>query len=107
GANLSIELGSAAAYDRVEVSGTVSLIDGANLTLSILPGFQAAYGSLFTIIDNDALDAVTGGRLFFGGNALDEGERFFAGAFEFQISYAGGTGNDVNLVFTPESSTAA
>jgi autotransporter-associated beta strand protein len=109
GSTLEIELASAEQYDRVDVTGTVSLWDNVNLSLSLLNGFDPVYGALFTIIENDGADLVTfnnGGRLFFDGNALDEGERFFAQDKEFQISYAGGTGNDVTLVFIPEPSTA-
>lgn len=100
-----LELASAALYDSVNVTGTVSLTQAVKLSLIFLPGFDPTAGTLFTIIQNDGTDAVTfsnGGRLAYENNALDEGERFFAGGSEFQISYTGGSGNDVTLLLVPE-----
>lgn len=110
GSTLALEIASSALFDRVNVAGEVSLKDSVNLSLSVLSGFDAAAGTLFTVIENDGADPVVfnnGGRLFYQGNPLDEGERFVAGTYEFQISYAGGTGNDVTLSFVPEPSSAA
>ena len=75
-------------YDQLKVQGTVTL----GGTLNVTAGFVAAIGDTFTIIDNDGADAVTG--LF---NGLPEGAEFLIGTESFQISYAGGTGNDVVL----------
>jgi autotransporter-associated beta strand protein len=76
-------------YDQLNVTGTVSL-GGATLTL--LPGFAAPAGAVFTIINNDLGDAVTG---TFDG--LGEGAGLIADGQTFRISYAGGDGNDVTL----------
>lgn len=100
-----LELGSADLYDRVNVQGAVSLTEAAKLSLILRPGFDALQGTLFTIIQNDGTDAVVfndGGHFVYQTNALDEGERFFAGGHEFQISYTGGDGNDVTLLIVPE-----
>ena len=76
-------------YDQVNVTGTVSL-GGATLNPTL--GFAPTTGQQFTIINNDGADAVTG---TFAG--LPEGTVFSIGTKTFQISYAGGTGNDVVL----------
>jgi hypothetical protein len=77
-------------YDVLSVTGAVSL---ANCVLQItaLPIFPA--GTTFTIINNDAADAVSG---TFAG--LPENSIVTVGAQSFRIHYAGGTGNDVTLV---------
>ncbi len=78
-------------YDQANVSGTVAL-GGSTLNASL--GFASAVGDSFTIINNDGTDAVSG--IFSG---LPEGTVFTpsgapAGQY-YQITYAGGTGNDV------------
>jgi autotransporter-associated beta strand protein len=95
GGTLAIELGgtNVALYDRVNVTGTVSLAN-ATLAGSLINGFnpEAAGGATFTVIDNDGTDAVTGTF-----NGLAEGASFSFGGSLFTISYVGGTGNDVVL----------
>lgn len=76
-------------YDQLNVTGTVSL---GNATLNTTLGFAPTAGQVFTIINNDGGDAVTG---TFAG--LAEGDVFYEGAHSFRISYVGGTGNDVTL----------
>jgi hypothetical protein len=49
-------------------------------------------GTSFTLINNDGTDAVVG--TFKG---LPEGATLTSGGMTFQISYVGGTGNDVVL----------
>lgn len=79
-------------YDQANVAGSVT-ISNANLSLSL--GFSPTTGNQFTIINNDLADAVSG--TFLG---LAEGSSVFVGTInEFQISYVGGTGNDVVLTF--------
>lgn len=78
------------AFDQIAVTGTVS-ISNAKLDLSLLSGYAPTSGN-FTIIDNDGADAVTG--TFLG---LAEGASVTVGTTNFQISYNGGTGNDVVL----------
>jgi autotransporter-associated beta strand protein len=79
-------------YDQIRVTGTVDL--GNSSTLLVRPGSGLApvAGQTFVIIDNDGADPVSG---TFSG--LPEGASFSAGGHVFQISYAGGTGNDVVL----------
>jgi autotransporter-associated beta strand protein len=78
-------------YDQLNVTGTVALGAGvASLVISL--GFSPAFGNSFTIIENDGGDAVTG---FFAG--LDQGEVFTAAGQTWQITYQGGSGNDVVL----------
>ena len=77
-------------YDALSVTGAVSL---ANCVLQItaLPIFPA--GTTFTLINNDAADAVSG---TFAG--LPENSPLTVGTQTFRIHYASGTGNDVTLV---------
>lgn len=77
-------------FDQLIVNGGVTL-DGA-LNVSFLSGYAAPTGAAFRIIDNDLADAVSG---TFSG--LSEGATFSVGLTTFQISYIGGTGNDVVL----------
>jgi hypothetical protein len=75
--------------DQVQVSGTVTL--SGLLNVNIVSGTPTP-GQTFTIIDNDAADAVNG--TFTG---LPEGSVFDAGTSKFSISYHGGDGNNVVL----------
>ena len=78
-------------YDQLNVTGTNIL---ANATLTVIPAFTTpvAIGQKFTIVNNDGADAISG---TFSG--LAEGATATVGGFGFQISYIGGTGNDVVL----------
>ena len=76
-------------YDQLAVTGTVSLGDA---TLNVIPGFTPASGMVFTIINNDGVDAING--IFAG---LLEGTEFNTSGQTFRISYIGGDGNDVTL----------
>jgi hypothetical protein len=89
---LSIELNGTtpgSGYDQLEVNGTVNL---TSTTLSVTRGAPSGVGDMFTIIDNDGGDAVTG---TFSG--LAEGDIVTLGGQRFQITYSGGDGNDVVL----------
>ncbi len=79
-----------AGYDTLSVTGAVSLAN-AVLQITALPTVPA--GTKFTLIDNDAADAVSGTF-----NGLPENSVVTVGAQNFRIHYAGGTGNDVTLV---------
>ncbi len=104
GSTFALTLDSPASFDRLNVAGTVSLNGQVNLVLQL--GYDPADEvDSFTLIDNDGTDAV-GGRFAFGGTALEEGALFEAGLQRFQISYAGGTGNDVTARAVPEPNTA-
>ena len=76
-------------YDQLSANGTVNL---AGATLNVNLAFTPALGSAFTVIQNDGTDAVLG---TFAG--LPEGTTLSLNGMTFQISYAGGTGNDVVL----------
>ncbi|MBY0588251.1 right-handed parallel beta-helix repeat-containing protein, partial [bacterium] len=76
-------------YDNLVVNGTVSL-GGASLLVT--RGFNPFPGDVFTIINNDLSDAVSG---TFAG--LGEGSIITLSGIPFTISYVGGTGNDVTL----------
>ncbi|WPZ35013.1 DUF4347 domain-containing protein [Thalassobaculum sp. OXR-137] len=102
GSTASIEIDGTTAgtgYDQIAVTGTVT-INGA--TLSTVFGFTSASGTVFTLIANDCVDAVTG---TFSG--LAEGASVTSGGRSFRISYTAGDGNDVTLTDitpAPESS---
>jgi autotransporter-associated beta strand protein len=96
GSNFDVELNGTTVgtqYDQDNVTGAVSL-GGATLNLAL--GFSPAVGNTFTIINNDLADAVSGAF-----NGLPQGAVFTqtTGSFTgtFQISYQGGSGNDVVL----------
>lgn len=87
-----------ASYDQLNVAGVVTL--GGSATLNVTAGFTPAVGNTFTIINNDGSDPINGTFL-----SLPEGATFAVGATTFQITYRGGTGNDV--VLTRVNSTAS
>lgn len=76
-------------YDQLNVTGTVNL---GNATLNVTTGFTPVAGNSFVIVNNDGSDAVTG---TFSG--LAQGSIFSVNGITFQISYTGGSGNDVVL----------
>ncbi len=78
--------------DQLNVNGLISL---NNALLSVTAGQYLAVGNVFTIINNDATDAVSG--IFVG---LPQNSTFTVGNYTFRISYTGGTGNDVTLTVT-------
>lgn len=77
-------------YDQLNVTGTVNINPTAALNVTL--GFTPTAGNSFTIINNDGADAVTGS---FAG--LPQGTVFYVLTTAFQISYTGGSGNDVVL----------
>jgi fibronectin-binding autotransporter adhesin len=76
-------------YDQLNARGTVSL---AGVALNASLNYASAVGDQFTIINNDGSDAVIG--TFTG---LPQGKKLYVGKELFQISYTGGSGNDVVL----------
>ena len=96
-------------YDRLAVNGTVNLNGDSNPggggTLDVDLGYSPSVGSNFTILDNNGTDAVSG-RF----NGLLEGASFNTAygsqTVTFQISYSGGTGNDVVLTVTGKTGVA-
>ncbi len=75
----------------LDVTGTVNP-GGCVLGVSLLLNPIAATGTSFTIIENDGTDPVQG---TFAG--LPQGSVFVRDGMRWQISYTGGTGNDVVL----------
>jgi fibronectin-binding autotransporter adhesin len=95
GGTYQAELGGTTActqYDQLKVIGSVALGVATKLDVSRYQDFKPAVGDKFTIIDNDAADAVTG--TFLG---LAEGASITVDSYVFTISYVGGDGNDVVL----------
>jgi len=92
GGTLSVEIegaGAGAGYDQVQSSGDATL-SGATLALDV-SGSLTTHSS-YTILSKSGHDAATG---TFSGAA--EGDTITSGSQSFQISYSGGTGNDVVL----------
>ena len=75
------------------------LLGGGALDLILLAGFDADVNDVFTIIDNDGVGLIS--NTFFG---LAEGASIMQVVneitFGFDISYIGGTGNDLILTVT-------
>ncbi len=96
GTTFDVQLVSAAAaglgYDQIKVTGSVNL-NGS--TLNLTSAFTPAPNTTFTLIDNDGSDAVVGTF-----NGLPQGGTLSVGNVVYQISYTGGTGNDVVLTAT-------
>jgi hypothetical protein len=92
----------ATGYDQIVVckSGNVNL---ASATLSLSSSFTGNQGTIFTIIDNQ--DPTTAIQGTFAG--LSEGAVVSVNGRAYQISYVGGTGNDVTLtVYDPATVTS-
>ncbi|MEO7318031.1 MAG: autotransporter-associated beta strand repeat-containing protein, partial [Chthoniobacteraceae bacterium] len=108
GSTFALTLDSRTSFDRLNVAGTVSLNGQINLVLWL--GYDPADGvDSFTLLDNDGTDAIGGtglARFAFAGTPLEEGAIFAVGTQGFQISYAGGTGNDVTIRAVPEPNTS-
>ena len=81
-------------YDQIDVTGTVS-IQSAKLTLSL--GYTPNVGDSFILIVNDGTDAISGTVKTSDGFTLAQGDTFTSGGYTFQISYTGGTGNDLTV----------
>ncbi len=80
-------------YDRLIVNGTVNL--AGSLSTILAPAYVPTVGTEFLILDNDGSDAISG---TFAG--LPERQIFVSNTSQiFQISYIGGTGNDVTLKY--------
>jgi autotransporter-associated beta strand protein len=86
-------------YDQLNVRGSVGL---GGATLTVLPNFSAldapSEGAVFTLINNDAADAVLGTFAGLANNAI-----LTAGGLQFRINYFDAFGNDVYLTLTNSS----
>ena len=83
-------------YDQLNVGGTVTLAGTLNASL----GFTPAISNSFTIIDNNANDAIVG---TFAG--LPEGSFIVIGGVSLQVSYLAGPGGN-NVTLTSVATTA-
>ena len=102
GGKLSISIAGPAQgiqYGTADVTGTVD-VSGASLVIS--GSYTPVPGDVFTIVANDATDAVTG---TFAG--LPEGATVTFNGVPLRISYVGGTGNDVTLTALAAATPAA
>ena len=84
-------------HDQLDVRGVVTLAGAIDLRV----GFTPQLNDTFIIIANDGTDAVVGS---FAG--LPQGQRFIAQGRQFEISYIGGTGNDVTVKYVNLPPTA-
>ncbi|MEZ6192667.1 MAG: hypothetical protein R3C45_15440 [Phycisphaerales bacterium] len=82
-------------HDQYVVTGTVDL---GGATLNATGTIAASVGDSVILIDNDLADAVTG--TFVG---LAQGDTLVISGDSFLINYAGGDGNDVELVRVPNA----
>jgi autotransporter-associated beta strand protein len=82
-------LNAGTGYDQLNVRGTVNL---AGITLKPSLNFASNATNQFIILTNDATDSVTG--TFTG---LPEAKKLYINRELFQVSYTGGSGNDVVL----------
>ena len=88
--------------DSLIVNGSV-LLNNSVLSVSVtLPSTQIlSVGNSFTIVKNDSTDLINGTFL-----NQPQGSFYIVGNYTFQISYTGGTGNDVTLTVTSVVSPA-
>ncbi|WP_102223693.1 autotransporter domain-containing protein [Acidimangrovimonas sediminis] len=96
---LAIEVDATGATDQLAVTGTVTLGSASELLITGLPDNSitiANAGTASVIIDNQGTSAVQG---TFG--TVDNELAFYNAA----VSYTGGTGNDVTLTFTRNTTT--
>jgi autotransporter-associated beta strand protein len=118
GGTLALQITDASTYDRLSVTGIVSLNAPVALTLSLASTFPA--GTSFTILSNDQFEGInfTSGVTGFSFNntLLGDGDTFTVtgpfGAQGFQISYDGDGVTDVNdvvltAVAVPEPASTA
>ncbi len=91
-------------YDQIKVTGTVTIGSSVSLGLNLSSSFVPTIGQVFTLIDNDGTDAVSGTF-----NGYPQGAIVTLNSVNFQISYVGGDGNDVTLTttFAPKTWTGA
>ncbi len=87
GSNLSMAMYSLSNYGQLNASGSVSL---GGATFNSGWSFISSTGNTFTIINKTSPGAITGTF-----NGLAEGATFTQGVRTYQITYVGGTGNDV------------
>ncbi|WP_079435627.1 DUF4347 domain-containing protein [Zoogloea sp. LCSB751] len=92
GGTLEMNAAGASSYDQIVVQNGAVTLTGSTLSFTLKTGYVPTVGDHLTLIDNQGSSAVVG---TFSG--LAEGSTLTAGGASFQISYVGGTGNDVVL----------
>ena len=85
-------------YAQAVVGGTVTL--GGTFAVYGSGSYHPARGKIFTLIDNQGAAPVSGTF-----NGLPEGSLVHLADEEFQLSYAGGDGNDVTLTYLGKPTT--
>ena len=97
----SADLQNVGSYDKVNLTGMLALANTSVLEVNTLGGFTTTAGQMFTLINNDGTDAISGTF----SNAPTDGSIIISGSFSFYVNYDGGTGNDLVLTTVPEPST--
>ncbi|WP_374484784.1 autotransporter-associated beta strand repeat-containing protein [Zoogloea sp.] len=92
GGTLEMNAAGASSYDQIVVQNGAVTLTGSTLSFTLKSGYVPTVGDHLTLIDNQGSSAVVG---TFSG--LAEGGTLTVGSASFQISYVGGTGNDVVL----------
>lgn len=103
---LEIELFGPAEYDQLRVNGAVNLDADAQGggTLDVKLGFESQIGDAFTVLDKTSAGAIAGHFTGLAEMAIFD-ESYLDYTYEFQISYLGGTGNDVLLTVVNKTSS--
>jgi len=82
---------SGTGYDTVVLNGSVNL-NGATLAATLSGGYTPVNGAVYTLINNDGADAITG---TFAG--IVEGAIITVSGVQMRVNYGGGDGNDLTL----------
>jgi autotransporter-associated beta strand protein len=96
GSTLAIDIAGATAgsgYDVVAVTGSIDL---SSATFSLNHSYTGSDGDIYTVIDNDSSDAISG---TFSGVAEGAVITASGNSSRSSVSYVGGTGNDVSLSY--------
>src|SRR5208282_486705 len=91
--SLNVEIGGSnptSQYDQWDVTGTITLAGQLNITVT--NSFVPTVGQTFTLIRNSSPNLINGTF-----TNLPEGSIINVGGNQFQITYHGGTDNDVVL----------
>lgn len=81
--------------DQVKAKGVV-IESGAQFSLQAVGNRRLTTGTIFTVINNTSSNPISGTFA-----NLADGSTFAAGRNKYQVSYAGGTGNDLTLTVVP------
>jgi hypothetical protein len=95
-------------FVTLDLTGTLTLGASSNLQLTLANGFTP--GASYTLVGNDLSDLTTGAFATINGTAFGVGNTFSLtndqGTFQYQLTYTGGTGNDIVIQAVPEPSVA-